>query len=641
MFLLYASEMNAQVDWAPLSETLIATKEAAARCRLVENNSTATATYDQIHLFADWTIDPRFDTIAGTLTYTFRTLQPIHSISFDMSDSLRIRELRFQLQTYAGNHPALTHQNNLLTFLLPAGGLPAHTVDSITISYYGKPQATGFGSFVQTSHDTDSVLYTLSQPYGASDWFPCKNTLTDKLDSIDLRIRMPEQYRAAANGKLMAEQSSNGYRIMHWKHRYPIATYLIGVAVTNYDVISYDVPLPDGQVMPMVEYVYPQDSAYYVQNPGVTPELLFVFSELLGTYPFADEKYGHAQWNRLGGMEHQTISFVYFPNIFELIAHELAHQWFGDLITCGSWQDIWLNEGFATYVTLLAYDALAPQYSRAYLQTRRHSALKDSINSVFCDDTTSVSRIFNPHISYSKASYLLHMLRWIMGDEAFFQAVRNYLSDPRLRYGFARTDDLKAHLEKAYGASLDEFFRDWFYGKGYPKYHLQWNRQPDGRIVVAVFQQSTHPSVPFYELPLPLRLYGQGRDTTVRLEHRFNGQLFNIGPLNFSIDSIHFDPDLWILDAGRQMQYNDRLFAGFHLYPSPARNYVILQYLENAPLLNCRIFDLSGKLLLHLEPSTLSSQSTFYLSIDTWPSGIYIVECNSEQARYLARFLKQ
>ncbi|MCS6917428.1 MAG: M1 family aminopeptidase [Chitinophagales bacterium] len=633
---------SAQFRWEPLAHVFIAQTEAENRCRLLDvQQNDATAGYDQIHLKAEWTLDPRFDTISGTLTYTFRVLQPLSSLAFDMSNALHVQELRFRQKSYSANHPFLIHENNLITFLIPDGPLPENTVDSVTIRYYGRPLTTGLGSFVQTAHATDSVLYTLSQPYGASDWFPCKNTLTDKLDSLDLLIRLPEPYRAASNGKLMTDTVIGGQRLMHWKHRYPIATYLIGVAVTNYDVLSQTVPLPDGQLMELVEYVYPQDSTYYVQNPGVTPELLYVFSQQFGLYPFATEKYGHAQWNRLGGMEHQTMSFVYFPNIFELIAHELAHQWFGNLITCGSWQDIWLNEGFATYATLLAYDALAPQYSRAYLFTRRSSALKDSVNSVFCDDTTNVFRIFNPSISYSKASYLLHMLRWMMGDEAFFEAIRNFLNDPRLRYGFARTDDLKFHLEQAYGQPLDDFFADWLYGKGYPSYELVWNQQPDGSLHLAVFQQTSHPSVPFYEMPLPVRLYGGGRDTTLRLSHRFSGQLFSIPQLPYVVDSVVFDPDLWLLYARKQVRREPVVTAGLQLHPVPARDYLVISYLNATPATSLSIYNLSGRLLMRYDATVLQKGSSWLLPVQALAAGMYFAELITSDATFLARFLKQ
>lgn len=633
--------LAAQMCWKPLPDSLIAGQEAGHACRLLHfQEQPATNGYDQIHLRAEWLLDPRFDTISGRLTYTFRTLQSLDAISFDCSQTLHVSQVNYRQQTFPAGHAALVHTNNLLTFFLPDGPLPAGSVDSITLIYFGRPVATGLGSFVQTSHATDSILYTLSQPYGASDWFPCKNTLTDKLDSLDLIITMPRRYRAGTNGRLAGEWLDDSVRIMHWKHRYPIATYLIGVAVTNYAVIQQLVQLPDGTQMDYLEYLYPQDSAYYVQNLGITPELLTTFSNRFGTYPFAAEKYGHAQWNRGGGMEHQTMSFVYFANIFELIAHELAHQWFGNLITCASWQDIWLNEGFATYVTLLAYEDLAPQYSKAYLETRRLSALRDSVHSVFCDDTSDVFRIFNARISYSKAAYLLHMLRWMLGDEKFFQAIQDYLNDPRLRFGFARTSDLKFYLEQAGGQPLDEFFNDWYFGKGYPTYQIKWNQLADGTVNIAVYQQTNHPSVSFYEMPLPVRLYGNGSDTLLRLDHRFSGQLFSIGPLPYRVDSLHFDPDYWLLYARKDVRYDAALGTGLIIVPAPARDFITINYFSPEPAEQLMVYDLSGRPIIRFAAEQLPASASLYLPVGMLAAGQYLVSVKTASATFLGKFLK-
>ncbi len=633
-----AMAQQAPLDIACHQQWIVEPEAKAAQWQQKSAESSLLYDFDQLYLLARWTVDPRVDTIRGELTYVFQAKKKLDSIVFDMSDSLRIHWIRHGQAIYDPTSPNLHHQQNklMVRFLTP---VLAEGIDSLTIAYSGRPPTTGLGSFVQTSHATDSIMYTLSQPYGASDWFPCKNVLNDKLDSIDIILHMPLPYRGGTNGILYQEIITDSQRIMHWKHRHPIATYLIGIAVSNYSVFTDTVWITDKQV-PILDLVYPQDSVYYRQTPGRTPELLTLFSLLFGDYPFADEKYGHVQWNFLGGMEHQTMSFVYFPNIFELIAHELAHQWFGNLVTCGSWQDIWLNEGFATYATGLAYQYLAPEYWIDYLATRRKSALRDSINSVYCDDTTQVRRIFSPSISYSKASYLLHMLRWIMGDAAFFKACSTYLHDPKLQNGFARSSDAIRHFEQAAGFSLTEFFNDWLYGKGYPTYFLKWFVHEDTSVTVTIGQEQNHPSVDFFELPLPLLFKSGSQDTLIRVEHQYNGQSFRIGPLRFVPDSLHFDPHRWILYNRVHVEYDSQLKQPLLVYPSLAADQLFLRYSGRERPLLLQLVDAHGRLLMEKTLNHVALFAPLVLSVDTWPRGMYFVRLIADGAVYAARFVK-
>ena len=166
-------------------------------------------------------------------------------------------------------------------------------------------------------------------------------------------------------------------------------------------------------------------------------------------------------------MEHQTNSFIVSPNE-NLMAHELAHQWFGDKITCGSWQDIWLNEGFATYLSYFYFEKGDPAGHLNRLKNLSNAITSVPGGSVWVEDTTNVGRIFSSRLSYNKGAYLVHMLRWVLGDTSFFRGVRQYMNDPKLAYGFAITEDLKRNLEQVSGKDLTEFFNDWFKGQGHP-----------------------------------------------------------------------------------------------------------------------------------------------------------------------------
>ena len=234
-------------------------------------------------------------------------------------------------------------------------------------------------------------------------------------------------------------------------------------------------------------------------------EVMQLFNRLFGDYPFAREQYGQAQFGWSGGIEHQTMSFVgAFP--YELLAHELAHQWFGNRITCGSWEDIWLNEGFATYLSGLCYQYLRPEWWKLFLAQRMERVTREPGGTVKVDDTESISRIFNNRLSYAKGGMVLHMLRWILGDTAFFNGIRSYLNDPQLQYGYARTTDLQRNLEQASGRTLSWFFEDWYEGEGYPVYDLSWSQESKG-LRLKLQQSNAHPADRFFEIPLPVGIY--------------------------------------------------------------------------------------------------------------------------------------
>ncbi len=210
-------------------------------------------------------------------------------------------------------------------------------------------------------------------------------------------------------------------------------------AVTNYSVFNNTVQLSTG-VLPMQTYCYPESLSSFQNGTINTLNAMQLFDTTFGPYPFMNEKYGHVQFGWGGGMEHQTSTFV--VNIGEsLCAHELGHQWFGDKITCGSWKDIWLNEGFATHLASMYMEKKYPANIFSTRQNEINTITSQPGGSVEVSDTTDVNRIFDSRLSYTKGSHLLYMLRWKLGDNVFFNALRNYQTDPAVIYGFARTAD--------------------------------------------------------------------------------------------------------------------------------------------------------------------------------------------------------
>lgn len=464
-------------------------------------------------------------------------------IHFDLANELIVDSVK-------RNDVFLNHRQigTNVVFINLGKTLETDMLDTLTIYYHGIPPSNGFGSFTQTFHDSVPDIWTLSEPFGARDWWPCKQTLVDKIDSLDIHIKIPKGNQAASNGSLLNIDTISDAYIFNWKTTYPIATYLVAISVTNYTSIPMTIYFKNDSLT-YLNYVYPEDYIDGLDGSLINIQVMKLFDSLFTPYPFLREKYGHAQFGWGGGMEHQTMSFVGNFN-FELLAHELAHQWFGDQITCGTWQDIWLNEGFATYLTGIAYEHLIDGiYWTVYKRNQVNNICKETFGSTYVEDTsrTNVSRLFSGRLSYSKGAMILHMLRWKIGDEAFYRGMKNYLQNSRYTYGFAVSQDFISEMEIASSMNLQEFFDDWLYGQGYPSYTISWRQQLNNDLVQMKISQSTsHPSVDFFEMPVAIKFYNKNTDTTIVFDNTMNNEIFNFH-LPFKADSAILDPDIWLV----------------------------------------------------------------------------------------------
>ena len=596
-----------------------------------------TQNYDLKYHRLEWEADPAVLYISGVITsYFVPTSDDFKQINFDLEDNMTVDSV-----LYHGSPLSFTLSDDNLQIGFP-NIISMGTLDSLTIVYQGEPIKTGFSSFDTSTHEGVPVLWTLSEPYGAKTWWPCKQDLIDKIDSIDIIVSTPEQYRVGSNGVLKSEKvRGTGYKTYHWQHRYPIPAYLISLAITNYASVTDYVYTDNGDSILILNYVYPEDLPSVQSELGAIVEQMELFNKLFGLYPFASEKYGHAQCGFGGGMEHQTMSsmgrFDYY-----LQAHELAHQWFGDKITCASWQDIWLNEGFATYLTVLTDEFLTPHDDwmdriRWYI----NYVTEQPGGSTWVEDTTDVFRIFDYRLTYIKGSLILHMLRWEMGDEDFFQGVRNYINDPGLAYGYSTIDDLKRHLETVKGIDLTEFFDDWYYGQGFPSYSIQYTPNPEG-VEIIIDQVTSHPSVDFFEMPVPLKISNGVQDTLVVVDHTFSGQKFDI-LLPFEPTSMEFDPDLWIISRNNFVEQVtntvDLELFDVTIYPNPATQVVSISFDNPAHLDKISaliITDSKGALIQRIE----QIESKTDIDLSSYPSGTFFINILTNSGNFIRKFTK-
>ncbi len=600
--------------------------DAAAKSRHMEARQKAMAsevgnTYDLIFHRLLFRVDPAVRYITGSVTSYFRHLsEPPHTITFDMHDSLHLNAIRYHGELIEGRQ-----ENNVLSITLPEA-FAFGEMDSIMVDYEGVPydDTTGFGSFFTDFHGQDSVpvLYTLSEPYGSLYWWPCKHNLNDKIDSVHLVVTTPPEYRTASIGLMTECLECEDKKVMQWMHKHPIPAYLVAIAVTNYVDYSDYVPLESGDSIEILNYVYPEDmEVIKTQTPGII-EVFDIYNEYFGVYPYADEKYGHAQWNQGGGMEHQTMSFMgSFGH--DLMAHELAHQWFGDYVTCASWQDIWLNEGFATYLTGLTYEKMFNGFYWYIFKDRSTKrVVSEPDGSVFCVDTTVNDRIFSARLSYSKGAMVLHSLRWEIGDEAFFSGIQSYLA--AFANDYAYTTDFQHHMELAAGISLQEFFNDWIYGEGYPIYALHYDQDESGLITMDISQTSSHQSVDFFEMHLPVKFVGSDADTTFVFHNTYDGERFTCDP-GFAVEEVVFDPERNIISVEANISTgidNVLVEKEIRVYPNPVDDVLFVDIPERLLVTGYWLLDINGKVV-----AGHGTRDTGYgIRVSRLSPGVYFVE---------------
>jgi aminopeptidase N len=425
------------------------------------------------------------------------------------------------------------------------------------------------------------LTFTLSEPYSAADWWPCKQSLQDKIDSSDVWVTVDTGLKAGSNGVLQQVTSLPGNKNRYeWKSRYPIDYYLISAAVGDYQDYSYYVHFDNSTDSMLVQnylYNHPDAVPAFKNEMDSTGVMIRYYSNLLGRYPFWKEKYGHCLTTLGGGMEHQTMTTL--GNFgYVLVAHELAHQWFGDNVNVASWADIWLAEGFATYLSW-TYIGYAKGHDAAFaeMQSIHDNVMSDSTGSVYCNDTTSVGRIFNGRLSYNKGAAVIHSLRCLFdNDDLFFQMLKGYQQIYAGKTG--STTQFKEWAELASARDLDTFFNQWIYGEGFPVYNVWWN-QNGSQVIVRLQQQTSMPALtPLFTTPIDVRLYSAGADTTVTFYNTANVQQFAVG-WNKIVDSVALDPFNKILNrtdsVRRDFSLNINGFDTnlFVVYPNPGSDH--------------------------------------------------------------------
>ncbi|MCE1164772.1 MAG: T9SS type A sorting domain-containing protein [Bacteroidetes bacterium] len=501
----------------------------------IQTDSTIDITYYKLILKIQ--LSPNY--IYGVTTVNGKMPVPGNSFFLNFSSSMTV-------DSVTGNNVAsFSHNYDLLQINLAS----VSSTFSVNVYYKGLPGSTGYGSFVFGSHNSQPAVWSLSEPYGSSDWFPNKNTPGDKADSSDVWITCPSGLTAVSNGLLNETVSNPDNTVTYkWHGSYPISSYLISLAVSNYTLYKNYFRYSQNDSLALTHYIYPEYFDQVKSNLDETPKMLSVFSEKYTLYPFIREKYGHAQFGWGGGMEHQTISSM---GAFSsgVISHELSHQWFGDKVTCRDFRHIWLNEGFATFSEAVYIEATQGKDAYDYFMKSRMNYSKFAVGSVYVQNPNSVSEIFDTYRSYYKGSFILHMLRGITGDSLFFSILKTYVNDTARAYNTAATEDFQAAAERIYGKSLAYFFYEWVYGENYPKYSVVWDkarREDNTYDVIITLTQAANTTPSFFTMPVDFKILTKNSDTTVTFFNNAASQTFTLNLPGEPV-SLTFDPSNKIL----------------------------------------------------------------------------------------------
>jgi len=494
----------------------------------------------------------------------------------------------------------------VVNFPLP---LEQGEVFSIEVFYGGNPQSTGFGSFTWGNHQGTPRIWTLSEPYGAPTWWPCKDNPSDKADSVFININVPDNLVALSNGLLTGILQEPDYRQTYqWETRYRISNYLVFIAVADYMQFNDWYVSASGDSMPLNYFVYPELFSAAQEDFDVTKNMLNVFAALFGEYPFINEKYGMASVIAGASMEHQTLTTLNQNHITGthrgdyVVAHELAHQWFGDAITMRNWQHIWLNEGFATYSEALWEEKV--NGNEAYRQYMSGKDIGIFDGTVFVEDTLDIPTLFSSTV-YRKGAWTLHMLRGVLGDSIFFKALKRYATDPNLFYGNAASEDFQTICEAEANRNLDWFFEQWLYRPGRPIYKYQWSVEGNSSPYITTLkidQSNLQPEINTipYKMPLQIHLRGENSSEEFTVWDSLSSQQFKFITEYQPVD-LEIDPDNWVLKKLEKIETGE--FVGipteFKLsqnYPNPFNATTTIIYSVPVPgEVNIEIFDVLGK----------------------------------------------
>lgn len=528
---------------------------------------------------------------------------------------------------------------------------------NILVHYHGSwsvtSYQTGFCYWPKSynSNTLHSLAYTLGEPWDARRWMPCYDEPFDKADQgCIIKVTAPDTFVVCANGNLISVVNNpNNTKTWTYQETNPITTYLMHFGVSRFARWSQWYYDPDGDSIEIKHFIWPQDSVQSTIAFQHLTDAMYLFDSLYGDYPF--ERYGQDAvypyaW---GGMEHQTQTTIHRWWILNSsengMAHELAHQWWGDMVTCVDFRDIWLNEGFATYS-----DANYNWYRFGYANFI--NTMKSRANDYFTADDQwrhplydpPVSELFDWGYTYCKASWVVHMLRYL-NQNLFFDGLSAYRDS--FEYGCASTEDLQNIFNQVYGTDLTWFFDEWIYGQGYPIYNVYWDCVPSGNnylLCISIHQTQTNAPAVFH-MPVQIRLHRGASDTLLNIPIT-QSPSYHEFTLGQDVDSIVFDPNTWLLCksyiyTGIKEVTPSKPYFDIILSANPVREFKFGYTLGKCTDVKFSIYDATGRIVKEINAEK-KLPGNYKVQVNNMPAGVYFIKMSlkSEQGRWTEKIKK-
>lgn len=491
------------------------------------------------------------------------------------------------------------------------------------------------------------ITYTLSVPYSAYHWFPCKQVMADLADSVYLDITVDTSLKVAGNGLLEGVTSQDsGKATWHWRTRYPINYYLICFAVGDYAEIKGKVLLPGEKDSLLIHNMVYDDPTVIAKGKYLLTrdagDMLTNYSKLFGTYPFAKEKFGIYTVPLSGGMEHQTMPALGEVE-FYLLAHEMAHQWFGDHVNLGTFRDMWLNEGWASYCEYLTAEKFRPTDTFTIMGNYHYDVLLSSQGSGYVSDTIKFNKLYNGTLVYHKGAAVLHTLRKVINnDSIFFGAVAEY----QQKFGFkhARMQDFIDVMEEKSGMDLTQFFQQWYYGEGYPIFAPTWY-QKNGKVKIKLVQTTSAPTkTPLFQTPVEIKFVTASGQARFRIEQVIGTQYYEI-PFTDSVKNITIDPDNWLLNKSKPPVRDSSILSvpdienkgeGMRVYPNPFNENLCIELPQLSRDTYVQLSSITGCEVTSLAPA----QNHFTLETGGLTKGVYILSVRQNDSWQYRKVVK-
>jgi aminopeptidase N len=585
--------------WYTLEKPQFALKSAIPDLPVILSDSSHS--YDVQHYRLDLIVPMQDSYFEGSMTMTFEVVDDsIDEVSLDMV------HLNAESVILDGYPAGFTTTDSTITVDL---GQYHYALDTLIMTVYYHDSTTNRGYFYYPRNG-----YTMSEPSDARWWFPCFDEPWDKATS-EIFITVPDTYYVCSNGYLESvyHNPNDQTSTFHWENSHPISTYLMNFIIMSGYALWEDYYVdPGGDTIPILNMVFEEDSAMAVYDFEHLPDMMQIFSDRFGPYPFVKYGQGTVTPFPYGAMEHQTMTTI---NRNWLsggqddglgFAHELAHMWWGDLVTLADWRHMWLNEGFAVYASgIFAEEFISHERFIEELLLWRDLYIEHG-------NTYGHAPIYDPDYLFSvrvyfKGGWVLHMLRGLIGDTDFYAGLQNYAT--QFAYGNADTWDYIDVMETASGENLDWFFDQWVFGQAHPIYHYSWNYTGGGPYDVNLVIQQVQPAAPPFRMPLTIRIYSGVNEYDFEVLNQ-NG----IHTYNFSVptepDSLAVDPDHWVLKETAEVVSIDQnqqsiLPQSVELsspYPNPFNGSVNISFsVEGAPReLSIEIYDILGRKVITL-----------------------------------------